>query len=78
MALLFESDDVIREEVEHSVFTGSTNEGLAGDLACFFVQDVQVINVCAEVRLACWARCRSTVYFTSLYRMHAQTVKLLR
>lgn len=36
MALLFESDDVIREEVEHSVFTGSANEGLAGDLASFF------------------------------------------
>lgn len=35
MALLFESDDVIRDEVEHSVFAGSTNEGLAGDLASF-------------------------------------------
>jgi len=29
MALLFKSDDVIRDKVEHSVFAGSTNEGLA-------------------------------------------------
>lgn len=35
MALLFESDDVIRDEVEHSVFAGSTNEGLARGLASF-------------------------------------------
>lgn len=37
MALLFESDDVIRDEVKHSVFAGSTNEGLAGGLASFLV-----------------------------------------
>lgn len=35
MALLFESDDVIKDEVEHSVFAGSTNEGLAKGLASF-------------------------------------------
>lgn len=28
MALLFESDDVIRDKVEDRVFAGSTNEGL--------------------------------------------------
>lgn len=35
MALLFESDDVIRDRVEHSVFTATTYEGLAGDLTSF-------------------------------------------
>lgn len=35
MALLFESDDVIRDKVEHNVFAGSTNEGLAGGLTSF-------------------------------------------
>lgn len=35
MGLLFESDDVIRDKVEHSVFAGSTNEGLAGGLTSF-------------------------------------------
>lgn len=29
MAPQFESDDVIRDKVEHSVFAGSTNEGLS-------------------------------------------------
>lgn len=29
MALLFESDEVIRDKVEHSVFGGSANEGLS-------------------------------------------------
>lgn len=45
MALLFGSDDVIREEVEHSVFTG----GLAGDLASFFCTRCTIINVFVTV-----------------------------
>lgn len=36
MALLFEPDDVIRDQVEHSVFTGLTNEGLARGVPSFF------------------------------------------
>lgn len=49
MALLFESDDVIRDQVEHSTFAGLTNEGLA--LATFLEArcTVQVTHVFVKV-----------------------------
>lgn len=52
MVLLFESEDVIRGEVEHSVFAGSTNEGLARGLASFKKQDVPAIMFFCD----CWCK----------------------
>lgn len=83
MALLFESDDVIRDKVEHSVFAGSTNEGLAGGLASLLGTRC-TSNLCFcdckcknEIVLLgeMWTFCKECVPLTSLYRIPAQSIK---